>query len=114
MLRFAAAASPAAAAASATAVAATAFATAAATAAGGQIQAWNRLSVLYETHLRDRAACLDALQSGRDDDCVRGGERVELRQRRAASHRKYGTQLFSVYTFSYSNAFIGSMSWCPT
>eukprot|EP00904_Undaria_pinnatifida_P013630 jgi/Undpi1/9398/HiC_scaffold_27.g11855.m1 len=51
--------------------------------------AWNRLSVNYETHLKDHQASLDALQSGRDDDCVRGGERVELRQRRAASHRKY-------------------------
>lgn len=55
-------------------------------------QAWNRLSINLE-HLGEYGECLNALRLGCEDDCVRGGEWVEIRERLLAKHRKYGKQL---------------------
>lgn len=56
------------------------------------IQAWIRLSINLE-HCAEHRGCLDALRCGYDDEHVRGGDRVEIRDRLSSKNNKYGKRV---------------------
>ncbi|CAM9857544.1 unnamed protein product [Ectocarpus sp. 12 AP-2014] len=55
--------------------------------------AYTRLAINLKTHLkRPREEQLDVVKTACDDDCVRGGDRVDLWERYQGLHKKFGTQ----------------------